>query len=137
VTTYFIIEEEISRALKLLIYLNLDFIRSLIKLWAWTARGGYYRHNSYNMGALLIPQSLMNNSLWSFLNDYTKKGIDLNYVARRILEEHKDELRKELIKALGITENEYMMIVEYGEWLNRYVKKEDIYVEEKEYAEGE
>jgi len=137
VTTYFIIEEEISRALKLLIYLNLDFTRSLIKLWAWTARGGYYRHNSYNMGALLIPQSLMNNSLWSFLNDYIKKGVDLNYVARRILEEHKDELRKELIEALGITEDEYMMIVEYGEWLNRYVKKEDIYVEEEEYAEGE
>ena len=38
-TTYFIVEGDIIRAVKLLIYLNGRLARSLVKLWAWSARG--------------------------------------------------------------------------------------------------
>jgi len=39
-TVYFIVDNDVLKALKLLIYINSDIARSLVKMWAWSARGG-------------------------------------------------------------------------------------------------
>ena len=56
-TVYFVVEENYAKALKLLLYLNSKFAGNVVKLWAWSARGGTYRHNAFIMGHLPIPSS--------------------------------------------------------------------------------
>jgi hypothetical protein len=118
------LEETLAlKALKLLIYMNSDFARNLIKLWAWTARGGYYRHTSYNVGMLPIPKELVDCKLWRLLTNrlnQQEKYIDLNIVATEILSEAEvsKNLEKELIQTLELKEDEYRMLIEYGKWLN-------------------
>jgi hypothetical protein len=116
-TTYFIVEEDAIRAVKLLLYFNSRLARSLVKLWAWSARGGYYRHVSYTMGHLPIPDL---NRLWKCIHDLAKQSPDLNMVAKDIMEKHGEELERELIEDLNITEEEYNELVEYGNWLNEH-----------------
>ncbi|WP_191118745.1 hypothetical protein [Infirmifilum uzonense] len=119
ITVYFLVEENIHRAAKLLLYLNSRLARNLIKLWAWTARGGYYRHHAYHMGHLPIPNLA---GIWRFIDGMHLQGnSDLNELARRIASEYKDHLERELIEALGISEEDYRRLVEHGEWLNEYV----------------
>ena len=129
-TVYFIIEENIARALKLLLYLNSDFARNLIKLWAWSARGGTYRHTSYTIGLLPVPQSLIERNMWNFINNYIDKSVnkilDLNNVANKILNAHRDELINELLESLNISKDDYEMLVRYGEWLNETTPTEEI-----------
>jgi hypothetical protein len=118
---YFIVEEGLLKALKLLIYMNTDFARSLIKLWAWSARGGYYEHTSYGMGLLPIPKALVDDVLWEFLEDRLKghQGLsDLNAVAKGITKEFAGRLEEELVHVLGVSKEEYEKLVEYGRWLN-------------------
>jgi hypothetical protein len=72
--------------------MNSDIARSLIKLWAWSARGGYYRHTSYSMGLLPIPKALVNDTLWSFLNkllEFPQEAPDLNNVACELLKTYR------------------------------------------------
>jgi SAM-dependent methyltransferase len=121
---YFIVEKDPLKALKLLIYLNSDLARNLVKLWAWTTRGGYYEHTSYNMGMLPIPRALVEGDLWRHVDKLAKDRInagnaDLNGLAKSI--PFTEEMEKELAEVLGITWEEYKAIVEYGKWLNEAV----------------
>jgi|GEM_PF-1372889 type I restriction-modification system DNA methylase subunit len=140
-TTYFIVESNHSKALKLLIYMNSDLARSMIKMWAWTARGGYYRHTSYSMGILPLPRDLVDNKLWGFLEDLLKQqkeNIDLNEIAKNKLEaDMKKKMEKELMQSLGLDEEEYRELVEYGKWLNELGKAPETEEDtvEEEYAE--
>ena len=120
-TVYFIIEKDALKALKLLIYMNSCVARSLVKLWAWSGRGGYYRHTSYGIGLLPIPRALSERSLWSHIDRLAKDSIntgnaDLNTLAKSI--PFTEEMERELAQAFGITWEEYKAIVEYGKWLN-------------------
>jgi SAM-dependent methyltransferase len=121
---YFIVEKDPLQALKLLIYLNLDLARNLVKLWAWTTRGGYYEHTSYNMGMLPIPRALVEGDLWRHVDKLAKDrinagNVDLNGLAKSI--SFTEEMEKELAGVLGITWEEYKAIIEYGKWLNEAV----------------
>jgi len=132
---YFIVEKDPLKALKILIYLNSDLARNLVKLWAWTARGGCYEHTSYNMGMLPIPRSLVDrdNTMWGFIKSYIEQlqeAPELNTVARRLLDSAKDRLLRELLENLEISENEYKELVEFGEWLNELKAPPQVAVEE-------
>ena len=123
-TVYFIVENDILKAFKLLIYINSDIARSLVKLWAWSARGGYYRHTSYNMGLLPIPRALVEGNLWRHIDKLVRDrinadNVDLNRLAKSI--SFTEEMEKELAEAIGITWEEYKAIVEYGKWLNEAI----------------
>jgi len=136
-TVYFIVEEDPLRALKMLIYMNTDLARGMIKMWAWTARGGYYRHLSYNIGMLPLPRDLVDNKLWGFLEDLLKQqkeNIDLNEIAKNT---SKTDMEKELMQSLGLDEEEYRELVEYGKWLNELGKAPETEEEtmEEEYVE--
>jgi len=122
-TVYFIVENDILKALKLLIYINSDIARSLVKLWAWSARGGYYRHTSYSMGMLPIPRELVEGELWGLLANrlnQQERHIDLNTIATKVLNEAdvSKSLEKELLDRLKLSEDEYKALVEFGRWLN-------------------
>jgi hypothetical protein len=135
---YFIVEEDPLRALKMLIYMNSDLARNLVKLWAWTTRGGYYEHTSYNIGILPLPRDLVDNKLWGFLEDLLKQqkeNIDLNEIAKNA---SKTDMEKELMQILGLDEEEYRELVEYGKWLNELGKAPEADEEtmEEEYVEG-
>jgi hypothetical protein len=120
-TVYFIVEKNLLKALKLLLYLNSDLARSLVKLWAWSLWGGPYRHTSYTMGILSIPKKLVNDTIWDFLKDYLKQSqgfLDLNIIASSLSKEAMKKLEDELIQAFEISRDEYEKIVEYGKWLN-------------------
>jgi hypothetical protein len=67
------------------------------------------------MGHLPIPDF---NAIWIWVNGLVGHNVDLNTTAREIIEKHRDELEQELIKTLSITNEEYNMLVEYGDWLN-------------------
>lgn len=132
-TVYFIVEKDFLKAIKLLIYANSDIARSLVKLWAWSARGGYYRHTSYSMGLLPVPNALIDNSSWGFLKDYLKQiqeAPDLNTVAVNLLNIAADRVKVELKRALQISEDEYRELVEYGKWLNELEVPPQVAVEE-------
>jgi hypothetical protein len=117
-TVYFIIEKDVFKALKLLIYINTDFARNLVKLWAWAARGGYYRHTSYAMGLLPVSQELLECKLWNFISGFLSSKADLNSVAKKIIEEYKDQLIEEILQITEINKEEFSTLVEYGKWLN-------------------
>ena len=139
-TVYFIVENDILKALKLLIYINSDIARSLVKLWAWSARGGYYRHTSYNMGLLPIPRALVEGNLWRHIDKLVRDrinadNVDLNRLAKSI--SFTEEMEKELAEALGITWEEYKAIVEYGKWLNEAMPLQYSVEELKEIEEEE
>jgi hypothetical protein len=136
---YFIVEKDPLKALKLLIYMNSDLARNLIKLWAWTSRGGYYEHTSYTMGMLPIPKALVNDTLWSFLNkllEHPREVPDLNSIARELLKNVADKLWNELINSLGISKEEYAKLIEYGKWLNELKAPQEEEIEEAEEEEG-
>jgi len=140
-TVYFIVEENIIKALKLLLYLNSDLARNLIKLWAWSARGGTYRHTSYTVGHLPIPLPLIECNMWNLINNYidknksADKALDLNSIGNEILNKHKDELANELLEVLNINKDDYELLVEYGEWLNEIAPIEEEGIEEEEIEE--
>jgi len=76
------------------------------------------------MGLLTIPKALVDDTMWKTLNEYLDKhrkaseeGVDLSTLAKEILAEVLKEL-EELTQALGITQEEYERITEYGKWLN-------------------
>ncbi|MFP3172569.1 MAG: N-6 DNA methylase [Acidilobus sp.] len=139
-TVYFIVENDILKAFKLLIYINSDIARSLVKLWAWSARGGYYRHTSYNMGLLPIPRALVEGNLWRHIDKLVRDhinadNVDLNRLAKST--SFTEEMEKELAEALGITWEEYKAIVEYGKWLNEAIPLQYSVEELKEIEEEE
>jgi hypothetical protein len=139
---YFIVEEDPLRALKMLIYMNSDLARNLVKLWAWTTRGGYYEHTSYNMGMLPIPKELVECKLWKLLTNrlnQQEKYIDLNTVATKILSEAEvsRNLEKELLDHLGLNEDDYKKLIEYGKWLNEQGEHPQIESESLEEVEEE
>jgi len=139
-TAYFIVESNHSKALKLLIYMNSNLARGMIKMWAWTARGGYYRHTSYSMGILPLPRDLVDNKLWGFLEDLLrqqKESIDLNEIAKNTSEANMEKMEKELMQSLGLDEEEYRELVEYGKWLNELEEAPETEEEtmEEEYVE--
>jgi len=77
------------------------------------------------MGLLPIPKALVDDTMWKALNEYLDKhrkaseeGVDLSTLAKEIPAEVLKELEEELIQALGITQEEYERISEYGKWLN-------------------
>jgi len=123
-TVYFIVEKDPLKALKILIYLNSDLTRNLVKLWAWTMGVGGYRHTSYSMGLLPIPRALVEGNLWRHVDKLAKERInadnaDLNGLAKSI--SFTEEMEKELVATLGITWEGYKAIVEYGKWLNEAI----------------
>jgi hypothetical protein len=123
-TVYFTVEKDPLKALKILIYLNSDLTRNLVKLWAWTMGGGGYRHTSYSMGLLPIPRALVEGNLWRHVDKLAKDRInadnaDLNGLAKSI--SFTEEMEKELVATLGITWEGYKAIVEYGKWLNEAI----------------
>jgi SAM-dependent methyltransferase len=130
---YFIVENDILKALKILIYLNTDFVRSIVKLWAWSTRGGYYEHTSYAMGLLPVPAALKNSSIWNKISSYlTKPPGDLNGIARKAIEELKEEFLEELLGAVEMSKEEYSRLVEYGRWLNELEAQPAVGFEEEE-----
>jgi len=113
-TVYFINEKDAGKALKTLVYLNSRLARNLMKLWAWSAREGTYRHDAYVMGHLPIPHALLEGTLWE-KHLVSPRG-DLNEAGREIAEN--TDVEEELMGALGLEWNEYKEIIEYGCWLN-------------------
>jgi hypothetical protein len=128
---YFIAEKDPRRALRLLVYLNSDVARALVKLWARVVRGGYYRHQSVFVGMLPVPRGLLDGTLWTFLDEYLKEP-DLNAAAVRAVNERGREIENELLKALGIAEDEYKALVEWSKWLNETARPPEVKVEEEE-----
>ncbi|MEM4827550.1 MAG: N-6 DNA methylase [Desulfurococcaceae archaeon] len=141
VKVYFIVEPDKNMALKLLLYLNSGFARSILKLRAWSDRGGYYEHQSTSVAHLPIPRALLECNAWKIVEEVlVSRGEDLNAVAEEILRKHGSELEDELKKVLGLTDGEYKAIVEYGTWLNELgeAKVEGVTEEEmEEEEEGE
>jgi methylase of polypeptide subunit release factors len=120
-TVYFIIEPSKEKAVKLLLYLNSPLVRGLLKLWSWSARGGYYRHMSAYVGHVPLPRQLRTCELWSWVSEEVGQEVNadrLNEIAERIYEERLKDLESELIKSLGITEDEYGKLVGFSKWLN-------------------
>ncbi len=120
VKVYFIVEPNIVKASKLILYLNSDLARTLLKLRALTLRGGYYEHQSTSVGALPIPDKLLQGTTWSWIEEYVR-GVDaekLNDVLKKVYEEYEVRLTAELVKALGLSDDEYNKLVEWGAWLN-------------------
>jgi hypothetical protein len=128
---YFIAEKDPSRALKLLVYLNSDVARALDKLWARIGRGGYYHHEGVFVGMLPVPRGLLDGTLWTFLDKYLKEP-DLNVAAMKAVNECGREIENELLKALGIAEDEYKALVEWSKWLNEAARLPEVEVEEEE-----
>jgi hypothetical protein len=128
---YFIAEKDPRRALKLLVYLNSDVARALDKLWARIGRGGYYHHEGVIVGMLPVPKGLMDCTLWAFLDKYLKEP-DLNVAAMKAVNERGREIENELLKALGIAEDEYKALVEWSKWLNEAARPPEVEVEEEE-----
>jgi len=114
---YFIIEEDHVKALKLLLYFNSRLARNVLKLWAWSARGGTYEHDAFVMGHLPIPDKQLLSDLWKQHVRCNSKT-NLNAAARSIIDRAGRELEHELFTSLGLSEEDYKAIVEYGEWLN-------------------
>ncbi|MEM4570982.1 MAG: hypothetical protein QXE66_06710 [Desulfurococcaceae archaeon] len=105
--------------LKLILHLNSGFARSILKLRAWSVRGGYYEHQSASVAHLPIPRALLECNAWRVVEVIASHhGEDLNTVAEDIFGKHGSELEDELKRILGITDNEYNAIVEYCSWLN-------------------
>ena len=87
-----------------------------------SAKCGTYRHNAFIMGHLPIPSKLLSCDLW---NQYiTPCEADLNEAAKRIAEENGRGLEQELSGALGLDDETYQAIIEYGEWLNEETGEE-------------
>jgi hypothetical protein len=116
-TVYFIIEEDLARALKLLLYFNSRLARNIVKLWAWSARGGTYRHDAFVMGHLPIPDEQLLSDLWKQHVRCNSKN-NVNEAAMSITDLAGRKLEQELLTSLGLSEEDYKAIVEYGEWLN-------------------
>ena len=72
---------------------------------------------SYTMGHLPIPDLA---GIWTWIGGLVGQSTDINNVARKIVDEHGEELERELIKALNVAEEDYNELVEYGDWLNEY-----------------
>jgi len=119
-TVYFIVERNLVKASKLLLYLNGEIARSVLKLLAWNVRGGYYRHMSAYVGMLPIPNQLLNPSLWGWLDDRVRNisADRLDEELERIYEENRERLEEELKKALRLSGEEYHKLSEWGKWLN-------------------
>jgi hypothetical protein len=137
-TVYFVVENNSARALKLLMYLNSELAGNLIKLWGWSARGGFYRHNAYIMGHLPIPQSLF--EIWSIadeeLKEFGQENIrDLNGIAKKIIENNYENLIREIKEVLNISDSDYNEFMEYGRWLNEYAQQPATAAEEMEEEE--
>jgi hypothetical protein len=133
---YFIAEKDPSRALKLLVYLNSDIARALVKLWARIGRGGYYHHEGVFVGMLAVPRGLLDGTLWTFLDEYLKEP-DLNAAAVKALNERGREIVGELLAELKITESEYRALAEWSAWLNEIAKPPEVEVAEEEEEGGE
>ncbi|MCX8185418.1 MAG: hypothetical protein N3E43_06680, partial [Sulfolobales archaeon] len=119
VTIYFIAEENPRKALRLLLYLNSDLARSLLKLRAWPSRGGYFRHESASVGFLPVPAGLLKRGVWDWVEEPPAQTAgELNEHARKVYEENKERLEKELAESLGLTDEEYRAVVDWGKWLN-------------------
>ncbi len=136
-TVNFIVERNPRKVLRLLVYLNSDVARALVKLWARIVRGGYYRHESVYVGMLPVPKGLLDCALWAFLDGYHEEP-DLNATAVKALNERGREIVGELLAELKITESEYRALVEWSRWLNEIAKPPEVEVaEEEEGGEGE
>ncbi|NPA99385.1 MAG: N-6 DNA methylase [Crenarchaeota archaeon] len=108
-TVYFISEKDRCMSLIMLAYLNSSLVRSLMKLIAWSARGGYFRHISFTVGHLPVPQLRVFTELC-----HNSNNIDINNQGRELLK----EFETYLVKTFNITEKEYLEVVNYGKWLN-------------------
>lgn len=135
-TAHFIVEKDPKRALRLLVYLNSDVARALVKLWARVMRGGHYRHKSVFVGMLPVPKGLLDGTLWAFLDGYLEEP-DLNAAAVKALNERGREIVGELLAKLKITESEYRALVEWSRWLNEIAKPPKVEVTEEEEEGGE
>ncbi|MEB3772128.1 MAG: hypothetical protein GSR82_00445, partial [Desulfurococcales archaeon] len=111
-TVYFISEKDMCVSLIMMAYLNSSLVRSLMKLIAWSARGGYFRHISYTVGHLPLPSLEYMNSLCDMLT--ATQGDDLNNIARDII----DEVERVVMKLLDVNSDEYEEVVSFGTWLN-------------------
>lgn len=123
VTIYFITEENVVKALKMLLYLNSDLAKSLLKLRAWCSRGGYYRHQATSVGYVPVPMELLGCGIWEWIQEKIQLQLgvdlsDLNKFAEMLYKKYARKLISELIEVLGITEEEYKELREYSKWLN-------------------
>ena len=109
---YFISDKNKCASLAMLAYLNSSLIRSLMKLIAWSARGGYYEHISYTVGQLPLPSQDYTNKLCEELKDIQDNS--LNEAARNLTE----QVERVIIKLLGVSSDEYEEVVSFGTWLN-------------------
>jgi hypothetical protein len=134
-TVNFIVERNPRKVLRLLVYLDSDVARALVKLWARIVRGGYYRHESVYVGMLPVPKGLLDCALWAFLDGYLEEP-DLNAAAVKAISERGREIVGELLAELNITESEYRALVEWSRWLNEIAKPPKVEVTEEE-EEGE
>ncbi|MCD6535607.1 MAG: N-6 DNA methylase [Thaumarchaeota archaeon] len=120
-TTYFIKEDEPSRRYKLVLYLNSEIARALMKLIAWKARGGYFRHISMAVGQLPIPDMLRECEVWSEVSqELVSAELDeINDRLRRFHEEKGEKLEQQLAEKLKLTPDELEDLREFSRWLNQ------------------
>ncbi len=136
--TVSVFQQARTRVLKLLLYLNSGFARSILKLRAWSVRGGYYEHQSASVAHLPIPRALLECNAWRIVEVIASHHSgDLNAVAEDIFRKHGSELEDELKRILGIMDDEYNAIVEYGKWLNELGEAKVEGVAEEEMEEEE
>ncbi len=112
-TVYFISEKDKCNSLAVLIYLNSRLIRSIMKLIAWSARGGHFRHISYTVGHLPLPPLQDLRKICSMVT--IQNNDELNVLAKSITEKS-EHIIAEL---LGLDKKEYEEVVSFGEWLNK------------------
>ena len=120
-TTYFIKEDEQSRRYKLVLYLNSEIARALMKLIAWKARGGYFRHISMAVGQLPIPDVLRECEVWSEVSQelVSVEPDEINDRLKRIHEEKGEKLEQQLAEKLRLTPDELEQLKEFSRWLNQ------------------
>ena len=118
-TVYFIAPSTPEELVALSLYLNSSLANAFIKLVAWRARGGYFRHTSVAMGSLPIPMkinrladlvgahktALHNFETWiKWLRDFDSDN-------RALIEDKVRDL-------IGLTSQEALALLNYSSWMN-------------------
>ncbi|RLG17578.1 hypothetical protein DRN63_02820, partial [Nanoarchaeota archaeon] len=114
-------EDEPSRRYKLVLYLNSEIARAIMKLIAWKARGGYFRHISMAVGQLPIPDVLRECEVWSEVSQelVSVEPDEINDRLKRIHEEKGEKLEQQLAEKLRLTPDELEQLKEFSRWLNQ------------------
>ena len=109
---YFVSEKDKCTSVVVLAYLNSSIARSLLKLIAWPARGGYFEHISYTVGHLPLP--LLGRMKRVCDSITSNEAGDLNDIARGMTE----TIEHDIIAVANINDDERGELVRFATWLN-------------------